>query len=69
MLDRQYPTLVEWILSDAGWIELGWNEYSDPFVRIFDIGGLLWESERDCETLAAALVHTLVDLIWRFGFR
>ena len=55
MIDNQYPTLAEWILSGAGWIELGQNEYSDSLVRILDIGGLLWEGEKDYATLADAL--------------
>ena len=40
MIDEQYPTLAEWILSGAGWIELGQDEYSDSLVRILDIGWL-----------------------------
>ena len=55
MIDEQYPTLSEWILSGAGWIELGQDEYSDSLVRILDIGGLLWESAQDYPTLADAL--------------
>ena len=55
MIDAQYPTLSEWILSGSGWIELGQDEYSDSLVRILDIGGLLWESEKDYATLAEAL--------------
>ncbi len=45
MIDDQIPTLAAWILSGAGWIELGQDEYSRSLVRILDIGGLLWESE------------------------
>jgi len=55
MIDQQYPTLAEWVLSGAGWIELGRNEYSVSLIRILDIGGMLWESERDYETLNEAL--------------
>ena len=55
MVDEQYPTLAAWILSGAGWIELGQDEYSDSLVRILDISGLLWESEQDYATLADAL--------------
>ena len=66
MIDKQYPTLAEWVLSGAGWIELGQDEYSDSLVRILDIGGLLWESERDYNTLAEALADAetaLADLL------
>ena len=55
MIDNQYPTLAAWILSGAGWIELGQDEYSRSLVRILDIGGLLWESAQDYATLAQAL--------------
>ena len=55
MIDEQYPTLAAWILSGAGWIELGQDEYSRSLVRILDIGGLLWESAQDYSTLADAL--------------
>ena len=55
MIDDQYPTLSEWILSGAGWIELGQDDYSRSLVRILDIGGLLWESEQEYATLSDAL--------------
>ncbi len=55
MIDNQYPALSEWILGGSGWIELGQDEYSDSLIRILDIGGLLWESEKDYATLAEAL--------------
>ena len=66
MISNQYPTLTEWFLSGAGWIELGQNEYSDSLVRIFDIGGLRWESEKDYATLADALVDAeeVLKRIW-----
>ena len=57
MFDEQYPTLAEWILSGAGWIELGQEEYSDSLVRILDIGGMLWESEKSYATVAEALAE------------
>ncbi len=38
MLDNQYPTLAEWILSGAGGVEPRQDDYSDSLVRIFDIG-------------------------------
>ena len=56
MFDEQYPTLSEWILG-SGWIELGQDEYSDSLVRILDIGGLLWESEKSYTTVAEALAE------------
>jgi hypothetical protein len=55
MFDQQYPNLAAAILSGDFWIELGQNEYSDSTVRVLDIGGLIWESERSYKTVADAL--------------
>lgn len=41
-LENAYPYIAAWV-DGRGWIELGQNEYSQSFVRIMDIGGMLWE--------------------------
>ena len=46
MFDEQYPNLAAWILDGDCWIELGTTDYSRSTVRILDIGGMIWESER-----------------------
>jgi hypothetical protein len=55
MFDEQYPTLAAWILDGDNWIALGQDEMSRSIVRILDIGGLIWESERFYNTVAEAL--------------
>ena len=55
MFDEQYPNLAAWILDDDCWIELGTTDHSRSTVRILDIGGMIWESERSYASVAAAL--------------
>ena len=55
MFDEQYPNLAAWILDGDCWIELGTTDYSRSTVRILDIGGMIWESERSHASVAAAL--------------
>jgi hypothetical protein len=55
MFDEQYPNLAAWILGGEAWIELGQTDYSQSYVRVMDIGGLVWESERRYKTVAEAL--------------
>jgi hypothetical protein len=54
--DEEY-TNIAWFVQD-GWIEIGQDEYSRSFIRVLDIGGLLWESEESYETVAEALAET-----------
>lgn len=51
---ERYPYLAAWML-DRGWIELGATDEMPSAVRIFDCGGLVWQSEEDCFSLDAAL--------------
>ena len=53
--DDQYPTLSTWILGGDAWIALGQDDFNRSNVRIMDIGGLIWESERNYRTVAEAL--------------
>jgi hypothetical protein len=50
MLQNKYPNIADWI-ENQGWIELGQTDYSRSMIRVLDIGGLIWESERDYQTL------------------
>jgi hypothetical protein len=49
-----YPNLAYWVHS-FGWMAIGEDDYSTSFIRILDIGGMIWESEDDYDTLDAAL--------------
>ncbi len=51
--DERYPNIAGWVRD--GWIEIGRDEYSRSFVRVLDIGGLVWEGEQEYETVEEAL--------------
>ena len=53
--DEQYPNIARWVQD--GWIEIGQDDYSRSFIRVLDIGGLVWESEETYETVAEALAE------------
>ena len=61
MFDEQYPTLAAWILDGERWIELGRDEMSNSYIRILDIGGLLWESEKRYKTVAEMLAEAEIE--------
>lgn len=68
MFDEQYPNLTAWILGGEAWIELGQNDYSRSYVRVMDIGGLVWESEKAYKTVAEALADAEEAVIaWMDG--
>jgi hypothetical protein len=51
--DQRYPNLAAW--TRDGWFEIGYNDFSDSFIRVIDLGGLVWESEEAYKTVDAAL--------------
>lgn len=52
--DQRYPNIAAWVQD--GWIELGHDDFSRSFIRVLDIGGLVWEGEEEYETVEAALL-------------
>jgi hypothetical protein len=60
MFDKQYPNLAACILGGDAWIELGQDEMSRSFVRVLDIGGMIWENEQPYQTVAEALADAEV---------
>jgi len=54
MLEQTYPHVAAWI-DGGGWIELGQTEYSRSFIRILDIGGMVWEGATRYRSLDALL--------------
>ena len=48
-----YPNVASWVQD--GWIELGRDDFSKSFVRVLDIGGLIWEGESKYPSVHAAL--------------
>jgi hypothetical protein len=53
--EERYPNIASWICDHEGWIELGANEYSHSMVRVLDLGGLVWESEKRYASIDEAL--------------
>jgi hypothetical protein len=49
-----YPNIAKWTES-YGWIEIGQDDYSKSFIRVLDIGGMLWESKPSYNSLDEAL--------------
>ncbi len=51
-----YPALTRWV-RQYGWLELGQASGSRSFIRVFDIGGLVWEGGRGRRGIGAALAQ------------
>lgn len=49
-----YPNVAGWVQD--GWVEVGRDDFSRSFVRVLDIGGLIWEGRADYPTVHAALL-------------
>lgn len=48
-----YPNVAAWVQD--GWVEIGRDDYSKSFVRVLDIGGMIWEGDTQYPTVHAAL--------------
>jgi hypothetical protein len=42
VLENAYPHIAAWV-DGGGWIEIGQTDYSRSYIRILDLGGMLWE--------------------------
>ena len=51
-LEDKYPDVSEWA-KGSGWIEIGYDDYSRSFVRLMDIGGMVWEGDERYESMDA----------------
>ena len=49
-----YPNVAGWALD--GWIELGPAEWTRSFIRVMDIGGMVWEGKASYPSVHAALL-------------
>ena len=56
MFDEKYPTLATWILNGESWITFGRDEMSNSYIRILDLGGMVWESEKRYNSVEEILV-------------
>jgi len=55
-LERRYPHLTAWVKDGERWVAIGTDDYSRSFIRVLDIGGMIWEGETSYPTLDDALV-------------
>ena len=63
-----YPNIASWIES-YGWIEIGQDDYSQSFIRVLDIGGMLWESKPNYRSFDDALnwKYWMIKFMINFG--
>ncbi len=54
-LSQRYPIINRFVL-ERGWIEVGFDDYSQSFIRALDPGGLVWEGKESYNSLDDALV-------------
>jgi len=52
--EKLYPRITYWV-DVQGWIEIGQDEYSRSLVRCLDMGGMIWESSDQHQTIDEAL--------------
>ena len=52
--ETHYPTIALWV-KQYGWIEIGYADYRESFIRVLDDGGLIWESQNKYKTVDEAL--------------
>ena len=49
-----YPNITYWTES-CGWIEIGYDNNTDTFIRVLDEGGIVWESKPEYKSIDDAL--------------
>ena len=50
----RYPNLGGWI-KGGGWLEIGYTDFTQSFVRVLDTGGMIWEGKASYKSIDAAL--------------
>jgi len=53
-LAHRYTNINRFVF-ERGWIEVGFDEYSQSFIRALDPGGLVWEGKQFYDSLDQAL--------------
>ena len=53
---QAYPQLAWW-MRQQGWIEMGYDERNESFIRVLDSGGMPWEGDYRYATIDEALAH------------
>ena len=52
-IEQTYLNVADWVQN--GWIEIGYSDDVDSFIRVLDQGGTVWEGDDHYETLDQAL--------------
>lgn len=52
--EDSYPNIAAWVSND-GWVEIGYVEYTKSFVRALDEGGTVWEGASKYKNIDDAL--------------
>ncbi len=50
--EGKYPLVSEWV-EHFGWVEIGYDDNRRSFVRVLDIGGMIWEGDESYESIDA----------------
>jgi hypothetical protein len=53
--DDRYPNIAALLRDDRGWIEMGYDHYRHSFIRVLDLGGTIWESDKTYSSIDQAL--------------
>jgi hypothetical protein len=53
LFEERYPNIAAWVQD--GWIEIGHDSNNGSFIRVFDEGGLVWESDKPYTSIDKAL--------------
>lgn len=51
--ETTYPHIADWV-KFYGWIQIGRDYDSDPFVQVLNDGGLVWKGRQSYKTLDEA---------------
>ncbi len=54
--DEAFPLLTVWALQQ-GRIEIGYEPYTNSFIRVLDEGGDMWKGRSSYKSVEAALAH------------
>lgn len=61
--EERYPNVAGWV--EDGWIEPGRDDYSRSYIRVLDIGALVWEGRERYETVDDALTEAeAASTVW-----
>ncbi len=63
--EQKFPYIDAWVQD--GWIEIGYSDYLDSFIRVLDQGGMVWEGDEFYESLDQALAAAETAIADRYA--